>query len=137
MEVPKPKQVEAQPMQKYLMERKQASAAQPMPADDPGKLARRPANTPAPNPQSNPIDVPQPESDTSRPAEASPTERQLAESRTSDSSRQAPSQLEMSVTAPSALPDPTRIARQPTAASLSQSEAMPTIGDAGLNRMRR
>lgn len=138
LEVPKPRQPENQPMQKYLMERRQASAAEPMPADAPGQLARRQSNQTAPKPNSKPIDVPSPADDSTRPAEASPTERVLAEASTSSPSRQAAAPLEM----PRITPQPTptlepAASATPTAASRSDSELMPTIGDAGLARDRR
>ena len=122
LEVHKPRQPEKQPMQKYLMERKEASAAEPMPADAPGKLARRESSNTAPKPQSNPIDVPAPAEETMSPAKASPTERKLTASASSSSSRKAPSQLEMASVAPQPVPaiKPTQVT--PTAASSSTSE---------------
>ncbi|MCA9137980.1 MAG: hypothetical protein KDB00_14510, partial [Planctomycetales bacterium] len=93
LEVPKPRQPEQQPMQKFLMERQQASAAEPMPADAPGKLARRQSQNPAIETQSTPIDVPASVKDSSSPAKASPTERQLTDDASPSSSPQAPSPL--------------------------------------------
>jgi hypothetical protein len=139
LEVPKPRQTETRPMQKYLMERKQASAAEPMPADAPGKLSRRRANQSAPTPQANPIDVPAPAEASRRPAKASPTERKLAENATSSSgsSRQAPSKLQIPALASEPMPSILPPSAKPTAASRSEAELMPTIGDAGLSRDRR
>lgn len=137
LEIPKPRQPEKQPMQKFLMERQQASAAQPMPADAPGKLARQQMSTKVPDSQPKPIDVPASKSEANSPAKASPTERQMTEPSSTGSSRQAPSRLDLAL----AMPQPTSTTQPtlstPAAASRSASELMPTIGDAGLTRARR
>ena len=138
LEVPKPRQPETRPMQKYLTERKQASAAQPMPADSPGKLARRQTQTNSPpQPDSQPVDVPAMPSDVASPAKAAPAERELADSSASRSSQQAPTQLEIRPTQPQPTPTARPSEVQPAAASRSERELMPTIGDAGLARSRR
>ena len=137
LEVPKPRQPENLPMQKYLMQRQQPSATQPMPADSPGKLARRESNQNAPEPQARPIDVPAAAKESMSPAKAAPQERQLAENASSSSSRQAPSRLEMAAVSPQPTPAINPTQATPAAASHSDSAAMPTIGDAGLARERR
>ncbi|MCS7470686.1 hypothetical protein NZK35_28880 [Stieleria sp. ICT_E10.1] len=137
LEVPKPRQPENQPMQKYLMERSQPSAAAPMPADSPGKLARRQNNQSAPNPRPEPIDVPSESQDTTRPVQAAPAERQLADRASPQSARQAPASLDMPAIAPQPSESIRATQSTPSAASLSALDAMPTIGDAGLARDRR
>ena len=136
LEVPKPRQPEMQPMQKSLMEKKEPSAAEPMPADAPGKLARRPSNQIAPIAQTKPIEVPSPNEQAASASNALPAERRLAEEQRSASSRQAPSRLEMAEMA-SSLPSLERTSATPVAASRSPTQSMPKIGDAGLTRARR
>ncbi|WP_261364009.1 prenyltransferase/squalene oxidase repeat-containing protein [Stieleria tagensis] len=137
LEVPKPKQPETQPMQKYLMERQQPSAAQPMPADAPGKLARRVTPKTAPKPQSAAIEVPSPALQMTEPAKAAPSERKLADASSPSASRQAPSRLDRVAVGPQATNSIQPRALTPTAASQSPTEALPTIGDAGLAQARR
>ena len=137
LEVPKPRQPENQPMQKYLMQRQQASQSQPMPSDAPGKLARRESQLPVPKPVAESIEVPQSTGDSSSPAPATPTERQVTLEAGANSSRDAPTRLEMASaaaeTSPTTRPSPTA----PAAASRSTSDALPTVGDAGISPVRR
>lgn len=137
LEVPKRRQTETQPMQKFLMERQQASAAEPMPADAPGKLARRQSSNSAPETQSTPIEVPSSVKESTSPAKAAPSERQLSEDASSSSSRQAPSPLEMASVSPQPTTPVNPTQNMPSAASRSTNDLMPTIGDAGLARARR
>jgi hypothetical protein len=137
LEVPKPRQLETQPMQKYLMERAQPSAAEPMPSDAPGKLARREAKLEAPEPQRNPVEVPKTSKDLSRPADAAPLERNLAEASATRPASQAPTRLEPASTAPQPTPQPQPTAKLSSAASQSPRQALPRVGDAGLTRVRR
>ena len=136
LEVPKPQQLEKQPMQKLLTERKQPAAAEPMPADSPGKLARRETQNERPEPSPTPVEVPNMNRDVTAPAEAAPAERQLADNPASSTSRRAPSQPEPMETAAVRIPNPTA-AQVPMAASQSESPALPTIGDAGMTRQQR
>nr|WP_286177929.1 prenyltransferase/squalene oxidase repeat-containing protein [Rhodopirellula sp. JC639] len=137
LEVPKPRQPENQPMQKFLMQRNQPSASEPMPADAPGKLARRESNAPAPKPQAESIEVPSPAQEIASPVPAAPAERKLADNATPSASRQAAARLDM----PAVVPQPSESIQTPratpAATSLSANESMPTIGDAGLARARR
>lgn len=137
LEVPKPKQPEMRPMQKYLMQRQQASAAEPMPADAPGKLAKRNRRQPPQKPADESIDVPSPAKNAVTPAAASPTERQIADASQPSASRQAPTQLERPVSAPQLTPSVQPASAIATAASRSLENRLPTIGDAGLSRVRR
>lgn len=136
LEMPKPRQLEKQPMQKFLTERQQPTPAQPMPADSPGKLARRESPTNRPEPSQTPVEVPSLNADATAPAKASPTEREIADNPSASTSRRAPTQLQPLISAPSDLPTPTPT-NTPTAASRSPSQALPTIGDAGMTRQQR
>lgn len=137
LEVPKPREPENQPMQKYLMRRDQASAAEPMPADAPGKLAKRTSQRPAPKPSLQPMDVPSPAEDIASPAPAAPRERQVVEARQSSASRLAPTRLDIPATAPQTTPSLKPSAVTPAAASQNPDESLPRVGDAGLARVRR
>ena len=41
LEIPKPREPEQRPMQKFLMKREQPAESQPQPADSPAKLGRQ------------------------------------------------------------------------------------------------
>ncbi|MEM6471837.1 MAG: hypothetical protein AAF802_19920, partial [Planctomycetota bacterium] len=147
LEVPKPKQLENQPMQKSLMERQEMSESQPMPADDPSKLARQPTQQQTPKPNS-PSEIPDSAqaSDISRPAEANANERALTQPDRSERQRQETRQStaaslaaatpELATPASSVrLPNP--VTQTPSASSQSATRDLPKIGDAGLSRTRR
>ncbi|TWT98364.1 prenyltransferase/squalene oxidase repeat-containing protein [Stieleria varia] len=136
LEMPKPRQLEKQPMQKFLTERQQPTSAQPMPADSPGKLAKRPSQNNEPVPANTPVEAPSVPSDATAPAKAAPTERALADNPSSSTSRRAPTQLEPLAAMSVQTPTPTNNTT-PTAASRSQLQSMPTIGDAGMSRQRQ
>ncbi|OYP29919.1 hypothetical protein CGZ80_23745 [Rhodopirellula sp. MGV] len=137
LEVPKPRQPEKQPMQKYLMERQQPSDAVPTPADAPGKLARKTSPSETTRPTSESIDVPSPASPTQSPVQAKPAERQLAERSASTKSQSDSGSLKMARATPSASADRQPTPTPPAATALEMAPAMPTIGDAGLSRVRR
>ncbi|MEO1617461.1 MAG: hypothetical protein AAFV88_16535 [Planctomycetota bacterium] len=144
LEVPKPKQFENQPMEQALMERRETSESQPMPADDPGKLARKSTQQPAPEP-SRPVEIPdasQAPSELTQPAEANPSERQIAERPTpaqrpaTEASKLAAAESQLAAAAPEMVsPNPMTMA--PSASSQSPTNDLPKIGDAGLSRARR
>ncbi|MDM4016317.1 prenyltransferase/squalene oxidase repeat-containing protein [Roseiconus lacunae] len=137
MELPKPRQPEKLPMQKYLMERQEASEAMPTPADSPGKLARRQSRSEPITPATESIDLPASSGSVQSPVQASPTERTAEDNSPPRKSNPSSSGLKMASAPPAPSPTPAASPMTPAAAAMSPTPAMPTIGDAGLARARR
>lgn len=141
LEVPKPRQPEKLPMQKYLMERQQASDALPTPADAPGKLARRMPQSESTKPSNESIDIPSAPRLADSPVEATPTERtpETVPDKLSSASRtpNAASAMKMASSQPAPSRPMQSTQLSPAASAMKMEPAMPTIGDAGLARVRR
>ncbi|KAA5544678.1 hypothetical protein FYK55_08700 [Roseiconus nitratireducens] len=137
LEIPKPRQNDVQPMQKYLMQRAQPSSTVPMPADSPGRLARRDSQRDAIKPRPKPIDVPSIAQSIASPTKASPAERPIENAVASRAARQAPSRPDPAAVARNLIPVPSSRNLAPAAAARSPQNALPKVGDAGLARDRR
>lgn len=137
LQMPKPKEIEQQrPLKKMLMKREQFTPTQPMPADAPGKLARRERQQDSPKPSARPIQVPSAKPTPRQNAEASPSERQISKQpRRQSSAARAPAQPETASFTPDLSPRP--LPNTPTVASRSRSEALPKIGNMGVTRRER
>ena len=137
LEMPKRRELDPQrPMQKMLMKREEFTPAKPMPANAPGKLARRKTKNNDPKPVDRSIRIPSPTPKAAAQAKQSPTERNISEARPKQaSSRRAPPRLEMTKIAPSVSPQP--VERTPSIAALSRARELPTIGDSGATRQQR
>ena len=137
LEMPRPQEQQQRQLQKFLIKRQQPVEAQPMPAESPGRLARRQIRQPEPQPSSNPIETPAVETAKAARADVMRTERQLSDLQPRESSsRRAPEQRNLMSVAP--LQQQQRLEnRTPRAALRNQAQAMPTVGDAGLARQQR
>ncbi|WP_372717999.1 hypothetical protein [Novipirellula sp.] len=136
LEMPKPKEIEPRPMQKFLMKRQEPSPSQPRPANSPSKLARREKSSEKrSSPKTTQPDVPKLDSEAMQQPEANAAERKIAEATPRKTTRSSAPQL-------SVTPDPTKMLPTPPAqrvasAARNRSEAMPTVGDLGLTSRSR
>ncbi len=137
LEMPRPQEQPQRQLQKFMIQRQEPAESQPMPAESPGRLARRQIRQPEPKPSTNPIETPSVETSRAARPDVMRTERQLADVRSRPStSRRAPEQRNVMTLAPAQQQQlPENLA--PRAALRNPSQAMPTVGDAGLARQQR
>ena len=137
LEMPKQRETEPQrPMKKMLMKREEFTPAKPMPADAPGKLARRETQNNDPKPVNRSIDIPSPSPKAAQQAKQSPSERNISQDQPrTASSQRAPSRPQMTQLSPSLSPQP--LERTPSIAALSRTREMPTIGESGVRQQQR
>lgn len=130
LEVPKPREFEQRPMQKFLMRRDQPANSLPQPTDSPAKLARQTPTDSQATAVSTQAPI-APDVPTQAEVEQVSVERQITPRQRSQQSAAS-----VSPTAPADVP-----LRAPNPRSIagarSRSDAMPTIGEAGLRRQRR
>ena len=130
LEVPKPRELEQRPMQKFLMKRDQPAESQPQPADSPSKLARQQtANARA---MGESTQSPQaPEIPAAAEIQPQSVERPIAARQ-----RAQQSVANLSSAAPSDLPVQTQV-RRSLAGARNRASEMPMVGESGLQRERR
>ncbi len=130
LEVPKPKQPEQQPIQKYLMQRDQPTESQPQPSDSPAKLARRrtaDSQMTAMSRAPRAPDVPAAQSEVSETV----LERPVARPRRSEQTT-----VDLAAATPIEVPLQTQTQRS-LAGARSRHTEMPAVGDLGMRRQPR
>lgn len=130
LEIPRPREPEQRPMQKFLMKRDQPSESQPQPADSPAKLARqRSANSEA---MAQSMQSPTaPEVPAEAEVQAESIERQITP-------RQRTLQSTANLSSAAATDVPLREQPQRSlAGARNRSTEMPTVGESGQQRERR
>ncbi len=130
LEVPRPREMEQRPMQKFLMKRETPAESQPLPSDSPAKLARRQTAQAQATSMSTQSPI-APDAPAQADVQATIAERQLTQQRrANESTNVTPSTAPVDVT----LPAPPE---RSIAGARSRSNAMPMIGESGLRRERR
>lgn len=133
LEIPQPRDPIDRPMQEHLMKRDTPAESLPQPSDSPSKLARR-----NPSPTESIVAAGQSPAAPKVPvkAELEPTN---VERRVDAVDRSEPTPRAMSMADMPTMPTPTPSKPTPPAlaGARGRSDAMPTVGDAGLQRQRR
>ena len=131
LELPKPKEMDRQPIQKFLMKRKQATDAQPKPTDSPAQLARR--QTSAARSESWASESPTaPDVPVQALAPTSAADREVNSQPRSQASSSSVPPEQISIEVPMDAPE-----RPSLAGARSRSQTMPRVGDSGFREQRR